>query len=97
MKDIKSFLNSFLETYQENYLDEENEEIKALFNNITDALTKAEIGDETELLESVFNIMLLQCKMYAVMINNVSMFGNEELIKRCSESIKSIVIDLENE
>lgn len=97
MKDIKSFLNSFLETYRETYLDGENEEIKALFNNITDALAKAEISDETELLESVFNIMLLQCKMYAAMINNVSMFGNEELIKRCSESIKSIVIDLENE
>lgn len=93
MKDIKSFL----EAYRETYLDEENEEIKALFNSITDALTKAEINDETELLESVFNIMLLQCKMYAAIINNVSIFGNEELIKRCSESIKSIVNDLENE
>lgn len=93
IEDIRSYLKSFQETYLKN----EDKEIQELFTNITDAITKTEVNDEKELMDGIFGIMLLQCKMYATLINNVSIFGNEELIRRCSEGINSLVSDLDNE
>lgn len=93
IEDIKSYLKSFQETCLKN----EDKEIQELFNSITDAITKTEANDEKELMDGIFGIMLLQCKMYATLINNVSIFGNKELIKRCGEGIKSLMNDLENE
>jgi len=83
-----------LESFYENEVKGKDPEIDALYGDIVKSIMGE---DDKEVLHSIFDVMLLQCVMYATMINNVSLFGSKELIDRCMNSIKAIHEDLDNE
>lgn len=82
--------------FQENNLKDADEEIKALFNNTVNAIVNNSDGNDEDDIESIFYIMLLQCQMYATLINNISLFGSKDLIDRCRNAIKSLTEDMKD-
>lgn len=47
-------------------------------------------AEDNEVLETVIMMLATQSKFYDALIDNISQFGNKELIKKCNDDINSI-------
>lgn len=49
---------------------------------------------DNEILITVINMLYSQCEIYDILLDNISKFGNQELIKKCKEDI-TVIFKLE--
>lgn len=47
-------------------------------------------SDDDHIIEELIIMLATQSAVYDVMLNNIAQFGNQELIKKCSEDINKI-------
>lgn len=64
----------------------DNNSFKSLFTPILN-------NDSNLNLTNLLIIMSFQCQLYDITLDNIARFGGKDLLKKCSEDIKSMLSD----
>lgn len=77
---------------------ENNEELKNCYNDnnicfrpIIDSILSNNSNSEDTRLELLLYIIMNQSKIYSVVLNNISLYGTEELIAKCKSDINNLL------
>ena len=85
--------NKILEIINTNPTVKEIYENEGCFKNIV--VPQIKESDDEKTLELIMVMLAYQCELYDSLINNIGIFGNKELIKKCSEDINKLSSDNE--
>ena len=60
----------------------------SFFNTIIPAIEKC---NEDSIIENIIDILIVQSALYDTLLNNISVFGDKILIKRCIDDITELL------